>query len=138
AEDGIRDATVTGVQTCALPIYLRRLLDLVSTSQGPRIPHLSEGRDHFLRAQVEHGLRVFLVPRGRRVAPEAQDVVDAERRGPEQVRLEADAIPVPRDHLHDGLDAFLQYDRGRGQGGNPNEGPLPIRPVPCVAGPALA
>src|SRR2546430_6422882 len=25
AEDGIRDLTVTGVQTCALPIYLRRL-----------------------------------------------------------------------------------------------------------------
>src|SRR2546430_13633429 len=24
AEDGIRDLTVTGVQTCALPIYLRR------------------------------------------------------------------------------------------------------------------
>src|SRR5207245_3399527 len=27
AEDGIRDATVTGVQTCALPILLVHLLD---------------------------------------------------------------------------------------------------------------
>src|SRR5437763_16516060 len=26
AEDGIRDTSVTGVQTCALPIYLRRRL----------------------------------------------------------------------------------------------------------------
>src|SRR5207245_4434904 len=26
AEDGIRDATVTGVQTCALPIFLDRLV----------------------------------------------------------------------------------------------------------------
>src|SRR5207248_5877071 len=26
AEDGIRDRTVTGVQTCALPIFARRLL----------------------------------------------------------------------------------------------------------------
>src|SRR5205085_7711164 len=26
AEDGIRDLTVTGVQTCALPIYLLRVL----------------------------------------------------------------------------------------------------------------
>src|SRR5215813_14739755 len=26
AEDGIRDADVTGVQTCALPIYLQRLV----------------------------------------------------------------------------------------------------------------
>src|SRR5207237_7273743 len=28
AEDGIRDSSVTGVQTCALPIYLPRLLPL--------------------------------------------------------------------------------------------------------------
>src|SRR5690625_6535559 len=28
AEDGIRDGHVTGVQTCALPIYLRRLTDV--------------------------------------------------------------------------------------------------------------
>src|SRR6266542_6712261 len=28
AEDGIRDATVTGVQTCALPIYFLRLLNV--------------------------------------------------------------------------------------------------------------
>src|SRR2546430_5010710 len=27
AEDGIRDLTVTGVQTCALPIYLRNFSD---------------------------------------------------------------------------------------------------------------
>src|SRR5438128_9483067 len=34
AEDGIRDATVTGVQTCALPIFLR--LDLSDReSEGP-------------------------------------------------------------------------------------------------------
>src|SRR5712675_3057107 len=28
AEDGIRDVAVTGVQTCALPIYLRRPLGI--------------------------------------------------------------------------------------------------------------
>src|SRR5256886_5868997 len=27
AEDGIRDLTVTGVQTCALPIFARRVVD---------------------------------------------------------------------------------------------------------------
>src|SRR2546430_8464188 len=27
AEDGIRDLTVTGVQTCALPIYMRAIAD---------------------------------------------------------------------------------------------------------------
>src|SRR5438270_10596257 len=33
AEDGIRDLTVTGVQTCALPIYHR--LDLIEVAAGP-------------------------------------------------------------------------------------------------------
>ena len=29
AEDGIRDDLVTGVQTCALPIYYRRVVSLI-------------------------------------------------------------------------------------------------------------
>src|SRR2546430_7540517 len=37
AEDGIRDLTVTGVQTCALPISVRN-----SGPQGPRRIRLSE------------------------------------------------------------------------------------------------
>src|SRR5207245_5916279 len=38
AEDGIRDATVTGVQTCALPIYihLRRSVEAVFGLAGHR------------------------------------------------------------------------------------------------------
>src|SRR5207245_5288134 len=37
AEDGIRDATVTGVQTCALPISIdqTRLRDVVIVGAGP-------------------------------------------------------------------------------------------------------
>src|SRR5205085_6867745 len=34
AEDGIRDLTVTGVQTCALPIYPGRMVDVISLSLG--------------------------------------------------------------------------------------------------------
>src|SRR5207248_8670269 len=37
AEDGIRDRTVTGVQTCALPICLAR-------TDGRRVPQLPSGR----------------------------------------------------------------------------------------------
>src|SRR5690625_5932895 len=33
AEDGIRDGHVTGVQTCALPIYLRRTVSRVQGCQ---------------------------------------------------------------------------------------------------------
>src|SRR5207245_8379512 len=29
AEDGIRDATVTGVQTCALPIFLNNIFNII-------------------------------------------------------------------------------------------------------------
>src|SRR5207237_7903786 len=34
AEDGIRDSSVTGVQTCALPIFLESLLNPQSTLTG--------------------------------------------------------------------------------------------------------
>src|SRR5438270_13728137 len=54
AEDGIRDLTVTGVQTCALPIYRRR-------SQPARLPER-------------------LRSRARALAPERASVCVADRR----------------------------------------------------------
>src|SRR5207245_4379868 len=48
AEDGIRDATVTGVQTCALPIWRIFLPQTPevrgSTADGPRICERTTGR----------------------------------------------------------------------------------------------
>src|SRR2546430_11521173 len=46
AEDGIRDLTVTGVQTCALPIYLQPLYE--------RAQKMSAGFDSF---RIEHVYR---------------------------------------------------------------------------------
>src|SRR2546427_12939250 len=45
AEDGIRDLTVTGVQTCALPIYCRRA---AARRRGAavRLPGLGRGARH--------------------------------------------------------------------------------------------
>src|SRR3989442_1987149 len=38
AEDGIRDADVTGVQTCALPIYANLLVSMISgDARGARV-----------------------------------------------------------------------------------------------------
>src|SRR2546430_14289561 len=37
AEDGIRDLTVTGVQTCALPIYRERKLDRHRSVHGAEL-----------------------------------------------------------------------------------------------------
>src|SRR2546427_1139321 len=34
AEDGIRDLTVTGVQTCALPIFIRKSLRMILEYEG--------------------------------------------------------------------------------------------------------
>src|SRR6266853_4761714 len=46
AEDGIRDLTVTGVQTCALPIYRQRAGD----DPRPRNGAQGAGRDQCVRA----------------------------------------------------------------------------------------
>src|SRR5256886_3181424 len=42
AEDGIRDLTVTGVQTCALPI----LIPLIEDSAGPEPGRIFDQRDY--------------------------------------------------------------------------------------------
>src|SRR5258708_21250408 len=55
AEDGIRDDLVTGVQTCALPIYFA----------SRRLPH---------RAQLNVGERLQLASRGLRALLDAADV----------------------------------------------------------------
>src|SRR3989449_11739273 len=39
AEDGIRDVAVTGVQTCALPIFSERYLTLLHESGAQALPH---------------------------------------------------------------------------------------------------
>src|SRR5256886_4859388 len=52
AEDGIRDLTVTGVQTCALPISLPRAL------AAPRLPL-------HVRARLHGGVSALLGDRGR-------------------------------------------------------------------------
>src|SRR5216684_7146977 len=44
AEDGIRDVAVTGVQTCALPISMRRLVELhVGADDADDIGRVADG-----------------------------------------------------------------------------------------------
>src|SRR2546430_9273880 len=62
AEDGIRDLTVTGVQTCALPIFVRPLVAQLVTGIEPAeldLPPLARNdaealARHFLRPSLEH------------------------------------------------------------------------------------
>src|SRR2546430_3459931 len=61
AEDGIRDLTVTGVQTCALPIWREGRgegwQDLGLPPQAPQSPRMKHQAARSFRAAVEAGLR---------------------------------------------------------------------------------
>src|SRR5205807_3704656 len=88
AEDGIRDYKVTGVQTCALPIYrVRELLaeaaravevragdDVALACEQVEVPaEVEVGRDGVVRAAVdEHQQRVLLRSEERRVGKEGR------------------------------------------------------------------
>src|SRR5207245_8149216 len=78
AEDGIRDATVTGVQTCALPIYLAQPELLLHERQRP-LDHLSQGNRLVAdgghpseRAQMRDDLRGLARSEERRVGKECR------------------------------------------------------------------
>src|SRR5258706_11471396 len=58
AEDGIRDWSVTGVQTCALPIYLWPPLPL----PGIRVVHsLAAGEHERIRQRIGRDLRLVVI-----------------------------------------------------------------------------
>src|SRR5262249_59341627 len=62
AEDGIRDWSVTGVQTCALPIWLRRGVTLLLFPEGTRSPdgEVKAFKDGAFRLSITE--RVPLIP----------------------------------------------------------------------------
>src|SRR2546430_9467897 len=73
AEDGIRDLTVTGVQTCALPIY----------SSSPKPPSGKRGRRLGAGVWVRHHVIYhleFLLRLNKRYSPQASIKRSEERR----------------------------------------------------------
>src|SRR2546427_6470276 len=67
AEDGIRDLTVTGVQTCALPISTVCEVELLKTSRESEPRGHQAGERRFSHAEGErgqHGLAPFMVSGG--------------------------------------------------------------------------
>src|SRR5699024_11291430 len=58
AEDGIRDRNVTGVQTCALPIFEAERLDKLRAIQ--RMATEGDDPDDFLRACVEARMNIVI------------------------------------------------------------------------------
>jgi hypothetical protein len=72
--------------------------------------------------QVVHRLGFRLVARRRVVAGEHQHIVDAERRGAEQVALQREPVAVAAGHLEDRLDAALHEEVRRREAGQVNLG----------------
>src|SRR5207245_9228248 len=72
AEDGIRDATVTGVQTCALPIYL----GLDPGRPDEVVPELRASTERFADPLV----RFLLGPRCRGRTAERRRILRSEER----------------------------------------------------------
>src|SRR6266704_6991448 len=76
AEDGIRDRSVTGVQTCALPIWRGR--SIVASHRGPSqraVAHELDDVDG--DAEPAHGIEILAeaVPADTRLAADAPDPV---------------------------------------------------------------
>src|SRR5208337_514210 len=67
------------------------------------------------------------------VAGKAKTVLEAERRGAEEICLHGDAVPVPAGHLHDRLQTLLQCNGRSCDARYPNNGSLAVRDVRCVA-----
>ena len=66
------------------------------------------------RVEVEDRLGFGMVAAARVVSRHTQDVADAQSRGPQQVGLQGQPVPVAAGHLHDGFDAaFVQQARDR-------------------------
>src|SRR3989337_3269327 len=84
AEDGIRDATVTGVQTCALPISLPRTL---SPGEAERLIDAANGTTP--RAMRDRALVELMYGAGLRVS----EATGLDRRS---VDLEERLLPAPR------------------------------------------
>src|SRR5437879_9510113 len=87
AEDGIRDTSVTGVQTCALPIYLGK------TCAATELESLSDDKlvERFLRARDEAAFAVLMHRHGpmvmavcRRVLGDGPNADDAFQRSEER------------------------------------------------------
>src|SRR2546427_7886395 len=87
AEDGIRDLTVTGVQTCALPISATRARSAAVCHRGSRLritpppPPRSRARRDTARARARRAARAVPAPRtGASPAPRRRARPTCERR----------------------------------------------------------
>src|SRR5688572_14921798 len=99
AEDGIRDLTVTGVQTCALPISFSQLDSLTRF----------ELQDILLRVWEESGRTVVMVTHDVDEALYLADRLILMTDGPEATVGEAVQVPFPRPRTRSAVLAHPDY-----------------------------
>ena len=85
---------------------------LAAGGQFAAIANADRGLDQRAGIEIEHGLGVRLIARGRIVAAQHQKIAQAERRRAEQVALQREAIAVAAGELQHRLDAAALQDRG--------------------------
>ena len=79
------------------------------------------------RVHIEDRGGVRVVPEFRRVAGDRQQVADAERMASQQVRLDADQVPVAALVMEDRLDRAIPFEeRGEGDRAHPGGRPRPV------------
>ncbi len=91
----------------AADVELRRDRHLVAALELGLVAHVLVHLDQVDGVEVVHALGLGVVAEAHVVAGEAEDVLDAEHRGAEDVGLHGQAVTVAAGHLHDRLEAVL-------------------------------
>src|SRR6266478_4064015 len=125
AEDGIRDLTVTGVQTCALPIYRMSAVDAAGHRERPRRPPWPSPRGCPVRAwpgstlstRCEHSLASYRHGAGYPRSPgnSASRVTRSNRRVSYVV-----VVSGSGQHLPDDVRKHVEHDLDRLTDGTPS------------------
>src|SRR5438552_13563962 len=133
AEDGIRDDLVTGVQTCALPIFVRRALPFEGRQQQDhhdrpdQHPHHVVGRGE--REQIHDQQQVVVVRLARRLVVPSHDEPQHQRDGEQRQRVHLFVHDRLIPHRERGGGA----DRTRQRGEPPRPHGRDPRPHPALA-----
>ncbi len=90
-------------------------VDLFAVHEHPLIPHGGDKAYELHGVDVMDIFRLGVVAEALVVPGEAEHVADAQGMGPEDVRGDGQAVPVPAHHLEIGLHAFVDQKMGGGQ-----------------------
>jgi hypothetical protein len=90
------------------------------------IPHSLDRLDQLDRIQVEDIFGRGMVPEFLMVSGQAENVPDPQGIGPENIALHGDAVPVPADHLHVGLQPHANQKGAHRDGRHAHDGRLVV------------